>query len=343
MMFIIVHQTSELWLRLFLHELGGVMDCVRKRRARSLVQDARAHLARADAAHRDVGRAFDDDAGRVLARSAMRSGAPRASSRCSTGCSNSMLGNKHAEMLAVHQRDPKRTRALQARARRAVALRRGAAPAQPPRLRHSGIAPVARFQRAVSGEQAGGGRVARRVSQRREGLGPVRARRAAGRPRPEVPALALPSPEDGGAHHRLQAGHRRHGRRVAISRRRWSSSSFRSCGRSGLRCSGPAPRACTSRSRAARRESPRRSAARARPSSPASSSATRRGWRSTYTSRCSVCQRRPSRRIILLVEVTASGISISSAVKPIVMYGRLAMSSPSVAEVELLVEHQVDR
>src|SRR3984957_16273250 len=30
MMFIIVHQTSELWLRLFLHELDGVLECVRR-------------------------------------------------------------------------------------------------------------------------------------------------------------------------------------------------------------------------------------------------------------------------------------------------------------------------
>jgi tryptophan 2,3-dioxygenase len=30
MMFIIVHQTSELWLRLFLHELDAVLECVRR-------------------------------------------------------------------------------------------------------------------------------------------------------------------------------------------------------------------------------------------------------------------------------------------------------------------------
>jgi tryptophan 2,3-dioxygenase len=30
MMFIIVHQTSELWLRLFRHELAGVLECVQK-------------------------------------------------------------------------------------------------------------------------------------------------------------------------------------------------------------------------------------------------------------------------------------------------------------------------
>ncbi|HMA12516.1 MAG TPA: tryptophan 2,3-dioxygenase family protein, partial [Steroidobacteraceae bacterium] len=30
MMFIIVHQTSELWMRLILHELAGVVECVKK-------------------------------------------------------------------------------------------------------------------------------------------------------------------------------------------------------------------------------------------------------------------------------------------------------------------------
>jgi len=30
MMFIIVHQNSELWMRLFLHELSGVLECVRR-------------------------------------------------------------------------------------------------------------------------------------------------------------------------------------------------------------------------------------------------------------------------------------------------------------------------
>ncbi len=30
MLFIIVHQVSELWMRLFLHELGAVFECVRR-------------------------------------------------------------------------------------------------------------------------------------------------------------------------------------------------------------------------------------------------------------------------------------------------------------------------
>src|SRR2546430_290100 len=30
MLFIIVHQTSELWMRLMLHELSGALECVRR-------------------------------------------------------------------------------------------------------------------------------------------------------------------------------------------------------------------------------------------------------------------------------------------------------------------------
>ena len=30
MLFIIVHQVSELWMRLFLHELSNVLECVRR-------------------------------------------------------------------------------------------------------------------------------------------------------------------------------------------------------------------------------------------------------------------------------------------------------------------------
>ena len=57
MMFIIVHQNSELWMRLFLHELEAVLDCVRRDNLGPILPDARAHLARADPADGDLGRA----------------------------------------------------------------------------------------------------------------------------------------------------------------------------------------------------------------------------------------------------------------------------------------------
>ena len=39
LLFIIIHQASELWLKLSLHELEGARDHIRRRRSRSGVQD----------------------------------------------------------------------------------------------------------------------------------------------------------------------------------------------------------------------------------------------------------------------------------------------------------------
>ena len=54
-LFIIVHQVSELWMRLMLHELTAAMRCVRERRPGSGAEDAGAHLAHPDAADLGVG------------------------------------------------------------------------------------------------------------------------------------------------------------------------------------------------------------------------------------------------------------------------------------------------
>ena len=80
--------------------------------------------------------------------------------------------------------------------------------------------------------------VARRLSQRRRALGPVRAGRKTRRPRPALPALALRPPEDRRAHHRLQARHGRHERGRPTSPRRWNCGSSRNSGVSARRCNG---------------------------------------------------------------------------------------------------------
>ncbi len=46
MLFIVQHQTSELWMKLMLHELHAAIAAVAARRALGRVQDARARLAR---------------------------------------------------------------------------------------------------------------------------------------------------------------------------------------------------------------------------------------------------------------------------------------------------------
>ena len=112
MLFIIVHQVSELWIRLMLHELAGVLACVKKddldtsfrmfgRIARIQVQllavwDVVATMTPADysAFRNSLGRAsgFQSIQYRLL---------------------EFRLGNRNADYLAVHERDPAALKTLQ--------------------------------------------------------------------------------------------------------------------------------------------------------------------------------------------------------------------------------------
>ena len=65
MLFIIQHQTSELWMKLMIHELKAAIAFVRERPARRVLQDPRAREAHPEAAVRAVGGAGDADAVRV--------------------------------------------------------------------------------------------------------------------------------------------------------------------------------------------------------------------------------------------------------------------------------------
>lgn len=112
MLFIIVHQTSELWMRLFLHELNAVLACVQRddlgpsfkllRRISTLqtqllsVWDVLSTMTPADYS------AFRNDLGRS-------SGFQSAQYRQL----EFMLGNKNADMIRVHQRDAAAHAALQ--------------------------------------------------------------------------------------------------------------------------------------------------------------------------------------------------------------------------------------
>ena len=95
------------------------------------------------------------------------------------------FGNKNPEMLAVHQRDPHELR------------RRSSAHSRPRRLYDEVLRLLSRrgyeipedyltrdFSQPYDASKQVAGRVARRLSQRRAGLGPVRAGRAAGRSGP---------------------------------------------------------------------------------------------------------------------------------------------------------------
>ena len=213
MLFIIVHQVSELWMRLVLHELTAALHCVRQ----DDLDPALKMLARISRTQTQLISVWE-----VLSTltpfeySAFRNALGRSSGFQSLQYRliEFLFGNKNADMVRVHQRDARSFEILQ-RALESPSLydevlrllsRRGYE--IPAGLPHS------RFQSALPRQQADRGRLARRLSQRRNRLGPVRAGRAPRGPRSQLPALALSSHEDRRAHHRLQARYGRHGRCV---------------------------------------------------------------------------------------------------------------------------------
>jgi len=106
MMFIIVHQTSELWMRLMLHELRAVLECVR----RDDLDPSFRMLARISHVQSQLIATWD-----VLSTltpfdyATFRNALGRSSGFQSVQYRllEFSLGNKHAQMLEVHKRDPK--------------------------------------------------------------------------------------------------------------------------------------------------------------------------------------------------------------------------------------------
>jgi tryptophan 2,3-dioxygenase len=105
MMFIIVHQTAELWMRLFLHELAGVLLCVR----RDHLGPSFKMLARIARVQTQLTATWD-----VLST---MTPADYSRFRNSLGRSSGFqsvqyrlleftIGNKHPDLIAVHRRDP---------------------------------------------------------------------------------------------------------------------------------------------------------------------------------------------------------------------------------------------
>ena len=112
MMFIIVHQTSELWLRLFLHELTGVIECVKK----DELDPSFKMLARISRVQVQLTATWDVLSTMTPAEySAFRNALGRSSGFQSLQYRllEFMLGNKHPAMVAVHRRDPKGQEQLQ--------------------------------------------------------------------------------------------------------------------------------------------------------------------------------------------------------------------------------------
>jgi tryptophan 2,3-dioxygenase len=112
MMFIIVHQTSELWMRLILHELTGVLDCVRK----DNLDPSFKMLARIARVQTQLTATWDVLSTMTPAEySAFRNALGRSSGFQSVQYRllEFMLGNKHPAMVDVHRRDPQAQAQLQ--------------------------------------------------------------------------------------------------------------------------------------------------------------------------------------------------------------------------------------
>jgi tryptophan 2,3-dioxygenase len=105
MMFIIVHQTSELWLRLFLHELSGVVECVKK----DDLDPSFKMLSRISRVQTQLTATWDVLSTMTPAEySSFRNALGRSSGFQSYQYRmlEFMLGNKHPDMVNVHKRDP---------------------------------------------------------------------------------------------------------------------------------------------------------------------------------------------------------------------------------------------
>lgn len=112
MLFIIVHQTSELWLRLFLHELDQVLECVR----RDDLDPTFKMLSRISRVQSQLIATWDVLNTMTPADySAFRNALGRSSGFQSHQYRllEFLIGNKNADMVKVHERDPEAHLALQ--------------------------------------------------------------------------------------------------------------------------------------------------------------------------------------------------------------------------------------
>jgi len=112
MLFIVVHQTSELWMKLMRHELAGVLECVR----RDNLDPSFKMLGRISRVQEQLLNVWDVLATMTPADySAFRNTLGRSSGFQSFQYRliEFALGNKHAEMIQVHRRDPQQYAALE--------------------------------------------------------------------------------------------------------------------------------------------------------------------------------------------------------------------------------------
>jgi tryptophan 2,3-dioxygenase len=210
MLFIVQHQTSELWMKLMLHELRAAIGARGARRAAAAFK----MLARVSKIMEQLVHAWD-----VLATmtppeySAIRPylATPAASRATSTAASNSRWATRTRPCSSPM---PTARPAGQVQAAyeapslydEACACWRAAAWPCPP-------ATAARLDPALRASPGGRAGLAAVYRNPKAALGPLPAGRGTHRPGRRLPPLALPPCDHRGTRHRLQARHRRHRRR----------------------------------------------------------------------------------------------------------------------------------
>ena len=172
MLFIIIHQVSELWMKLCLHELNATVDCVR----RDDLGPTFKMLARVSTIQQQLLQSWD-----VLATitphdySAFRNSLGKSSGFQSPQYRmlEFLIGNKNADTIKVFRAD-KAVHELLERALHAPSLYDEVLRfAQPAWLGCAGGCHRPRLRAALSSQQAGCGGVAQRVPQLRQGMGLV--------------------------------------------------------------------------------------------------------------------------------------------------------------------------
>ena len=206
-------------MKLMIHELTRGGGSRARRSPRAVLQDPRARQAHPEAALRAVGRARDADPVRVRRSSGRRSARPPDSSRRSTAqsssCSATSTPARSRRSGTTRRHSSGSTSLLRAPSLYDEFLRylaRRGLPVPAACLERDFTQPYERNPELV-------GVFKIIYDDTRAMVGRLRHVREARRHRGELPAVALPPHEDGGAHHRAQDGHRRLlGRRPSCKR-----------------------------------------------------------------------------------------------------------------------------
>ena len=213
LLFIIQHQTTELWLKLVLHELRSARDLLRA----DQLQVALKRIARVKHIQKTLTEQWSVLATLTPTEYAEFRGFLGNSSGFQSyqyRAVEFVLGNKNRRMLSVFESDPAAHALLDRAARAAERLRRIPALPASRRVPHPRSRPRPRCHRGAHVHARTRRDVPRHLRERDRALGRVRGLRRARRPRGQLPALAVPAPEDRAAHDRHEDRNRRLDRRL---------------------------------------------------------------------------------------------------------------------------------